>query len=47
MRIRHIGTYQCDKYKEFIKRTNQAIRTNEEAQFRLGYCMEIDLKEIK
>lgn len=47
MRIKHIDNYQCPKYKEFIEKSNKIIRQNKDIQFRLGYCMEIDLKGIK
>lgn len=44
---KQIDNYQCDKYKEFIRKSNKVIRQNPIIQFRLGWCMEIDLKGIK
>lgn len=47
MKIKQISTYQCDGYKKFIESTNKHIRENKQIQFKLGYCMEINLKGVK
>lgn len=41
MKIKKIDTYQCDKTKAFFKKLDNHIH------FKLGHCIEIDLRGIK
>lgn len=41
MVIKHIDTYQCDKYKKNMEKLNKRIH------FQLGHCIEIDLKGVR
>lgn len=41
MKIKHIDTYQCDKYKKNMEQLNKQIH------FQLGHCIEINLKGVK
>lgn len=41
MKIKKIINYQCDNYKIFIKKLNDQIH------FKLGHCVEVDLRGIK